>query len=445
MHDASLYRRSLLLTLVLITVGCGDDTTGQVLPDAVDAILFPDTATPPDTAAPDTAGPADADAFDSAQAVDTAPPEDSAPPDTATPLDTATPEDTVAPQDSSTADDGGPPSDTWNPGCTPLPFAPPGPTADWDHPIATPITRAFGAANHRGQDVVVKLGEPQLLIGKFAYGFLDDDLEEEMVDIYVQRVPPCGAWEKLGEFRTSEDGQYGSQFGLDDDGGRVFFTVPAAQALPVGRFPIRMLVRGDHSLASFDLVVVSPDTSAIVFDIDGTLTTGDSELITEIVQDVFNNTYDQALRAGAVETAWALFDKGYLLVYLSGRPDLLRPMTERWLEAHAFPPGALHLTDTNGQVLPTEGVVGTYKTACMTRGLGGGVGLKVYAAYGNATTDIYAYANVAFPKERTFIVGPHGGEEGTVDLGDDYLGHLPTAQAMPAAAVPAPPAENGWW
>ncbi|PKN55183.1 MAG: hypothetical protein CVU56_22585 [Deltaproteobacteria bacterium HGW-Deltaproteobacteria-14] len=441
------------LTVSLTFAACGDDSLGSVDDTAGDALA--DTALPADTAtsadtltAADTAAPAD-----SAVAIDSAAPTDTATDtaaDTAAAADTSladtTPADTSPPADTTPADTS-PPADTavadTSTACTANPFTPQGPTEDWDHGIQTPITLAFGDPNHRGQDVVVKVGEPQLLIGKFAYGFIDKDLKEENVEVWIQRDPPCGAWELLDIVRTSTDGQYGTQYGIEDDGGRVFYTVPSDRALPVGRYPVRMVVRGDHSLASFDLIVVTPGTEAVVFDIDGTLTTDDSELINEITQSIFNNTYDEAVRAAAVETVTAWHDKGYLVVYLTGRPDLLRPMTEAWLEAHGFPPGPLHLTDTNGQVLPTNGGVGDYKTAFLAY-LAGTGGLSVYAAYGNATTDIYAFGNAAIPKARTFIAGPHGGEEGTVNVGDDYQAHLPTAQGMPTATALAPP-DLGWW
>jgi|GEM_PF-706012 len=433
----TLTRFSLAFAALISLAACGDD--------AVVADAGGDTVTPVDAVAQDAQldGAADSAGSQDTEAADTETADtggDMVEVDTAE-VDT-TVADTLAVDADAVASDVDV-VDTVTP-CAPVPFTPTGPTADWDHGIQTPITTAFGAANHRGQDVVVAAGQPQLLVGKFAYGFTDKDLKEELVEVWIQPDPPCGEWELRAVVRTSTDGQYGSQYGIEDDGGRVFYNIPPDERLPVGRYPVRMLVRGDHSLASFDLVVVEPGTSAIVCDIDGTLTTDDGELITEIAQSIFNNTYDQEMRAGAVELLTSWYDKGYLIVYLTGRPDLLRPMTERWLVDHGFPPGPLHLTDTNGQVLPTEGGVGDYKTDYLAYFASQTGGVSVYAAYGNATTDIYAFGNAGVPKERTFIAGDHGGEEGTVDVGDDFVTHLPTAQGMPAATVPAPPA-HGWW
>ena len=47
-----------------------------------------------------------------------------------------------------------------------------------------------------------------------------------------------------------------------------------------------------------------------------------------------------------------------------------------------------------------------------------------YAAYGNADTDITAYANVEIPQGRTFIIGPNAGNGGTVAIPNgDYTDH----------------------
>ncbi len=51
-----------------------------------------------------------------------------------------------------------------------------------------------GAANHRANDVIVKEGNSQNVVGRFAYGLLDmSALTGERVDIYVQRAD-TGDW-----------------------------------------------------------------------------------------------------------------------------------------------------------------------------------------------------------------------------------------------------------
>jgi hypothetical protein len=96
--------------------------------------------------------------------------------------------------------------------CTPRPFVPPGPKTAWKHTATGLLVVTQGAANHRGQDVIVTPGSPQILIGKFAYGSFDKDLKGEEVEVFLQDAPPCGEWRSLGVAVTSEEGQYGTQF-----------------------------------------------------------------------------------------------------------------------------------------------------------------------------------------------------------------------------------------
>lgn len=330
---------------------------------------------------------------------------------------------------------------------SPRPFVGPSEPTDWNR-LSSRITAAIGDPNHRAQDVIVQVGRPQVLIAKFAYGFIDKDISCEDVEVWIQREVPCGEWERLGVARTTDDpgsddcDNFGDRYGIEDDGGRVFFEIPEDKRLGVGRYPVRMVLRGDLEQARFDLIVVEPGTQAIITDVDGTLTTSDSELFTEVALSIFNETYIQEMYVDADKMLESWAEKGYLIVYMSGRPDLLRRMSERWIEAR-FPPGPIHLTDTNGQVLPTNAGVGTYKKEYIAYLRS--QGLDIVAAYGNATTDIWAYEQAGIPKDVTFIIGDHAGEEGTQALGPNYTAHLPVARSFPAATRPAPPVRFGWW
>jgi hypothetical protein len=325
---------------------------------------------------------------------------------------------------------------------SPRAFEPPSPPSGWKHTSTVLVTLTQGTPNHRGQDVVVAEGKPQVLIGKFAYGLLDMDLENEEVEIFIQESPPCGAWVSLGTAETSDDGHYGTGYGIEDDGGRIFFTVPQQRTRPVGRYPVRMLVKGDNSVAAFTLFVLPEKTDAVVFDIDGTLTTSDSELYLQVIDQLLSGDYVPEMRPGASSMAQAWAEKGYLPVYLTGRQDLLRHLSQGWLEEMGFPPGVIHHTDTNTQALPTSMGVARYKADFLLK-LGDNVGAAVFAAYGNATTDIEAYETAGIPKDHTFIVGKNAGKDQTVPL-SDYTSHLSTVRSMPPATSPAPPATFGW-
>jgi hypothetical protein len=325
--------------------------------------------------------------------------------------------------------------------CTPVPFAPTGKPAGWKHATTPLLVVSQGPANHRGRDAVVAAGQAAVLIGKFAYGPFDKDLKNEDVEVYMQLAPPCGAWKLLGTHETSEDGEHGTTYGITDDGGRVFHPLPASQVPPPGRYPVRMLVRGDHSQAALTLFVLQPGAGAVVFDIDGTLTADDFQLVAQLFNELLQGSYVPKVRPGGVDVVKAWAARGYLPVYLTGRPNQLRQISQSWLVQQGFSPGAVQLTDETSQSMPGDATA-QYKTDFLQK-LSGSAKAALYAAYGNAESDIQAYENAQIPKSRTFIIGSNAGKQGTVGL-KDYTSHLATAQAMPAATVPAPPDTFGW-
>lgn len=333
-----------------------------------------------------------------------------------------------------TADDGGAETDvpTWT--CDdPQTFAPTGSTVDWNHSIATGVlTVNQGKANHRGQDVVTTVDGPQLLMGKFAYGFLDKDLKDEIVEVYIQ-PHGCGPFVLLGEFLTSEDDEYGTQYPVEDDGGRVFWDLTGEDKMDVGVHPVRMLVKGDHSVAAFNLYVFEPGTQTVIFDIDGTITTSDTELIASLALEIFNGNYVPEMYVDAQNAVQAWVDKGYQVVFLSARPDFLKEMTRDSLILPNFPSGVMHLTNTNTAFISE---VAEYKTDFINELKNQGQ-LDIVAVYGNADTDIEAYEASGIPKDVTFIIGEFAGTQGTV-ANESYTLQLPWIEAFPAVTIPAP-------
>ena len=306
---------------------------------------------------------------------------------------------------------------------------------EWKHKRTELFVAKLGSARHRGQDVIVRAGETQLLIAKFAYGEIDKDLKGETVDVYVQRDGRCSTWEWLGDAITSREGDHGTKGGVDDDGGRIFYTVPAGKELTAGVHAVRMQVRGDRSSAAFNLIVIEPDTDVVVFDIDGTLTTGDKEVTNEVLAELDNRTYVPKGYADGSTVVSQYAKKGYLVLYLTGRPDLLKDITVRWLKDQGFPPGAVRLADQLEQVRPKNDGVGKFKRDVLLRLTGQQV--NVAAAYGNAETDIWAYAEAGIPKSRTYIIGKNAGKEETLPL-KSYVEHVPVIRDLPASTTPFP-------
>ena len=152
--------------------------------------------------------------------------------------------------------------------------ADPGPSPAEIQPFAHPLEHlplSKLGANHRGRDAFFAVGEAQWVLGKFSYGPNDQDLKEEVVDIYLLR--DCsGTWEQLGSATTTREKQHPTVEGVEDSGGRVYFQLPSEKELGVGRHRVRMVVRGDHSSADQYIEVLPKGAAIFVTDMDGTLT-----------------------------------------------------------------------------------------------------------------------------------------------------------------------------
>lgn len=260
-----------------------------------------------------------------------------------------------------------------------------------------------GAPHHAVNDVVVAIGEAARVRAKLSYGPLLADLEEEEVTL-VGGEGQCGPWQPLATAAT-------------DDDGWVAFELPAVPHAAVR--PFHAIVVGDGTRASGAVYVVEPGTPAVLFDIDGTLTTGDSQLLADLL-----GADAPALRPGAADVARAWAARGHLVVYMTGRPYLLRASTLRWLADHGFPPGPVLTVEEHRDALPTAGGVGAFKLAHVRALVA--AGLVFDAAYGNAATDVCAYADGGIPPDRTWITElrePCAGHSAPNSL-PSYLDHL---------------------
>lgn len=167
---------------------------------------------------------------------------------------------------------------------------------------------------------------------------------------------------------------------------------------------------------------------AIVFDIDETLTISDEEWDMQKA----DGTYDPVEREAASELVDAYAGRGYYIVYLTARSktwvlggteETSPEATHRWLVEHGFP-----IDDGRSRVIMSNKIVSgdgirAYKAAALLDMQAEGLGFE--AAYGNAVTDIAAYANAKIPTDVTFIIGEHAGEEGTVGIvGESWKPHL---------------------
>uniref|UniRef100_A0AAG5DMX9 DDHD domain-containing protein n=1 Tax=Anopheles atroparvus TaxID=41427 RepID=A0AAG5DMX9_ANOAO len=251
------------------------------------------------------------------------------------------------------------------------------------------------AANHRANDVIVREGEPQRLLARFMYGPLDViTLAGERVDIYLMRDPPAGEWQLLATKTT-------------DKNGRIAYVLPEDRTCGYGIFPIKMVVRGDHTSVDFHLAVVPPKTECIVFSIDGSFTAS-----------VSVTGKDPKVRAGAVDVARHWQELGYLLVYVTGRPDMQQQRVLSWLSQHNFPHGLVSFAD--GLSTDPLGHKATYLSNLILQ-----QDLIVHAAYGS-NKDISVYTSIGLKPRQIFITGKVGKKHQSMatPLSEGYAAHL---------------------
>lgn len=285
----------------------------------------------------------------------------------------------------------------------------------WQNPLSH-LAVATGEPVHSGEDVVIQPGAAITLAGKFAYGPTSKDLEYEAVTAFLEDDPAGCSWSRLDTVLTDSDG-------------RATVQVPGGALTAPGMYQFRFVVHGDQSEATARVWVVEPGTKAVLFDIDGTLTRADlelvgdavvftvgssSELLFELAGSPLSRTQwmfglervvnEPQAHEGAFELAHRWASQGYLPIYVTGRPYLFDAITRRWLDEH-LPAGPLFLTHGVEESMPS-GVV-AYKRDTITHL--SAVGIEFEAAYGNAATDVCAYAEAGLDPSATYIIGELGG------------------------------------
>lgn len=288
--------------------------------------------------------------------------------------------------------------------CERPPFTP----ASWSHRRSS-LAAASGQPRHVAADTIIAAGATPRLDGKFAYGAVSKDLEDELIRAYVASGD-CAAV-AIEPARTDDDGRV-----------RV-----AGPALAPGHHHFWLIAAGDGSHAEAGAWVVPSATPAVLFDVDGTLTTDDGELF----DDLLGGTATAFDGAAAVARRWA--EKGYLIVYVTGRPYPLREHTRRWLEAGGFPYGPLFTPDRMREARPTRAGVGAYKRELLVDLQARGVTFA--RAYGNAATDVCAYVQANIAPSITYIVGNRAGCDGRPAPHPlaSYVEHLADVDMQPDA------------
>ncbi|XP_041756997.1 membrane-associated phosphatidylinositol transfer protein 2 isoform X1 [Coregonus clupeaformis] len=228
-------------------------------------------------------------------------------------------------------------------------------------------------ANHRVNDAVFTEDGQQIVTGRFMYGPLDMvTLTGEKVDIHIMTQPPSGDWVY---FDTE----------LTNSSGRVSFIIPENKQLGVGVYPVKLVVRGDHTFADSYLTVLPRGTEFVVFSIDGSFAASVSIMGS-----------DPKVRAGAVDVVRHWQDLGYLIVYVTGRPDMQKQRVVAWLSQHNFPHGIVSFCD--GLVHDPLRHKANFLKSLME------AHMKIFAGYGS-TKDISVYTSIGLSPSQIYIIG----------------------------------------
>uniref|UniRef100_A0A8C3DJ61 Phosphatidylinositol transfer protein membrane associated 2 n=1 Tax=Corvus moneduloides TaxID=1196302 RepID=A0A8C3DJ61_CORMO len=231
-------------------------------------------------------------------------------------------------------------------------------------------------ANHRINDTIANEDGPQTLTGRFMYGPLDMvTLTGEKVDIHIMTQPPSGEWVY---FDTE----------ISNSSGRISYVIPEERRLGIGVYPVKMVVRGDHTFADSYITVLPKGTEFVVFSIDGSFAASVSIMGS-----------DPKVRPGAVDLTAALHwqDLGYLIIYVTGRPDMQKQRVVAWLAQHNFPHGIVSFCD--GLVHDPLRHKANFLKSLITD-----LHMRIHAAYGS-TKDISVYSSISLPPTHIYIVG----------------------------------------
>ncbi|CAH8849033.1 unnamed protein product, partial [Trichobilharzia szidati] len=227
--------------------------------------------------------------------------------------------------------------------------------------------------NHRANDVIATTGTPALITGRFVLGGLDlMSFSGEKIRVEIQSV--SGSW----AYVCTE---------VTDSSGRLRFFLPEQLHLPDGLYPIKMTPESDpdHPVL-ITLAVVPPQTEVVVFSVDGSFAASLSLM-----------GKDPKVYPGAVDVARHWQGLGFLLIYLSARPDMQRRRVTSWMANHNFPFGLTFFL--NG--LYTDPLK---QKAQMLKTIIENAKLRIHCGYGSGK-DINLYRSLGLSTHNVFLIG----------------------------------------
>uniref|UniRef100_A0A665TGJ3 Membrane-associated phosphatidylinositol transfer protein 3 n=1 Tax=Echeneis naucrates TaxID=173247 RepID=A0A665TGJ3_ECHNA len=278
------------------------------------------------------------------------------------------------------------------------PLSPSSPREKWQR-RRTHVKLRNVTANHRVNDIIATEDGPQTVVGRFMYGPLDMvTLTGEKVDVLLMTQPQSGRWVYFDTEVTNSSG-------------RVVYTIPKSKKLGLGVYPIKMVVKGDQTFAEAYLTVLPRGMECVVFSIDGSFAASVSIMGS-----------DPKVRPGAVDVVRHWQDLGYLIIYITGRPDMQKQRVVSWLSQHNFP---------HGMIFFSEGLVHDplRQKTIFLRNLIQECHIKINSAYGSMK-DISVYNMLDLSPSQIYIVGrPSKKYQNQCQfLSEGYAAHLSTLQ-----------------
>jgi hypothetical protein len=249
--------------------------------------------------------------------------------------------------------------------------------------------------NHRSQDVVTLQSRSVELVAKFGYGPLDFALTGETIEIALRsEFNESAPWKIIENTET-------------DSSGKVNLTLDPEHINSIGIYKVRMKVLGDKSSTYSKLLVVPSNSKCVVFSIDGSFAASVSILGT-----------DPRVRPAAVDVVRYWSDNGYLIMYISSRPDMQKNRVIQWLKQHNFPQGICFFA--KGITHDPYGRKGT-----MLKNIISSCQLEVQAVYGSSK-DVPVYSLLHLNPGQIFIIGRNSRKLATkcTILSDGYSNHL---------------------
>lgn len=165
----------------------------------------------------------------------------------------------------------------------------------------------------------------------------------------------------------------------------------------------RLMCNDVQYVAEGFLWVLHKGTHIVVYDLDGTLTTGNRGIIMQIALGLVGISAEpqQIYGSSALCNYWV--GKGCLPVYASGRSGIYCNITRQWLRRRGFPPGLLFLTDSVLPAMPFHASpIGlqsaeSFKYRSLLNLVVTG-DVKVVGGYGDIESDRAVYSNLGVPR-----------------------------------------------